>query len=284
MIDGGFCFRRLWSLREMIEFKLKPFIDVQDTLVQWSMLLHSNEGYRQGDPVSAKLREELGGLLRPLMEQLTAHKFDMCRQGGERLIKTLETREDAVRIASAVDDLRRRLLDQAELTTCLSLSSKERDLYEPRAPLFGTEFEAKFATDGAFELDEAAKCLALERSTACVFHLMRLMEISVRAVARCLGIPDPIQPADRSWGAVLTKVRNGINAKWPTVAVRSSGEGETFDALYASLDAVKNPWRNSTMHPANKYTEKEAEHVFAAVRGFAMKLADRCDENGDPKA
>ena len=57
-----------------------------------------------------------------------------------------------------------------------------------------------------------------------------------------------------------------------------------FDDLYASLDAVKNPWRNATMHPANKYTQKEAEHVFAAVRGFVMKLADRMDENGDPKA
>jgi hypothetical protein len=113
---------------------------------------------------------------------------------------------------------------------------------------------------------------------------MRLMEVTVRAVARCLGIPDPIQPADRSWGAVLKKVRDGIDAKWPTVTLRSSGDGEVFDALYASLDAVKNPWRNATMHPANKYTIEEAEHIFAAVRGFAMKLADRCDENGDPRA
>ena len=137
---------------------------------------------------------------------------------------------------------------------------------------------------GAFELDEAAKCLALGRATACVFHLMRLMEIAVRAVARCLNIPDPIQPADRSWGAVLKKVRGGIDAKWSTVAARLAGDGETFDSLYASLDAVKNPWRNSTMHPANKYTLEEAEHVFAAVRGFMMKLADRCDENGDPMA
>jgi hypothetical protein len=268
----------------MIDFKLKPFLDVQDTLVQWSMLLHNNAGYLQGDPVSATLRKELTDLLKPLMEQLKAPEFDMCRRGGERLIKTLQTYDDSVRIASAIDDMRRRLLDQVDLTACLSLSTKERELYEPQIPLFGANFETRFSGGGAFELDEAAKCLSLGRATACVFHLMRLMEIAVRAVARCLNIPDPIQPADRSWGAVLKKVRDGIDAKWSTVAARLAGDGEAFDSLYASLDAVKNPWRNSTMHPANKYTLEEAEHVFAAVRGFMMKLADRCDENGDPKA
>jgi hypothetical protein len=62
------------------------------------------------------------------------------------------------------------------------------------------------------------------------------------------------------------------------------GDGALFEELHASLDAVKNPWRNATMHVERKYTDDEAEHVFAAVRGFMMKLASRCDENGDPKA
>ena len=55
------------------------------------------------------------------------------------------------------------------------------------------------------------------------------MEIGVRTLARCLGIPDPIKPADRSWGAVLQKVRDGIDAKWPTVATRLTGDGEVFE-------------------------------------------------------
>jgi hypothetical protein len=38
------------------------------------------------------------------------------------------------------------------------------------------------------------------------------------------------------------------------------------------------------MHVENKYTNDEAEHIFVAVKGFMMKLASRCDENGDPKA
>jgi hypothetical protein len=110
------------------------------------------------------------------------------------------------------------------------------------------------------------------------------MEIAVRATARCLGFPDPTKPAERNWGYVLQEIRKGIEAKWPTTAARMGGNGEMFEALYASLDAVKNPWRNSTMHPANEYSDDEARHIFLAVRAFMLKLAARCDENSDPKA
>jgi hypothetical protein len=38
------------------------------------------------------------------------------------------------------------------------------------------------------------------------------------------------------------------------------------------------------MHVEKKYTPDEAEHIFGATQGFMRMLADRCDENGDPKA
>ncbi len=138
--------------------------------------------------------------------------------------------------------------------------------------------------NGVYELDKASKCLALSRPTACVFHLMRVIEIGIRAISKCLKIPGPIKPADRNWGKMLCAIKGGIENKWPTVSNRTSGDGALFDAIYVSLDAVKNPWRNSTMHVENKYTEDEAEHVFVAVRGFMMKLASRMDEQGLPLA
>jgi hypothetical protein len=187
-------------------------------------------------------------------------------------------------IARRYDEIQSRLSDELEETTLLALSEDDQRLFVPKKPLFGSKFESQFPTDGAFELDEAAKCLALGRPTASVFHLMRVMEVGIRATARCLNIHDPLKPADRSWGPILKTIRDGIDAKWPTVAIRSAGDGQLFDSLYASLDAVKNPWRNTTMHVEGKKTETEAEHIFAAVKAFMMKLADRCDENGDPKA
>jgi hypothetical protein len=99
-----------------------------------------------------------------------------------------------------------------------------------------------------------------------------------------LGIPDPTKPGEKNWGAILKKVwDDGIENKWPSPVDKQTPDGTYFTSAFASLDAVKNPWRNATMHVENKYTSEEAEHIFSAVRGFMRKLALRMDENGDPK-
>jgi hypothetical protein len=38
------------------------------------------------------------------------------------------------------------------------------------------------------------------------------------------------------------------------------------------------------MHVEQKYTHEESMHVFHVVKGFMMKIAERMDENGMPKA
>ena len=188
------------------------------------------------------------------------------------------------RMVELLKDISSRMADELEFRVFIAMTQKELEYYEPEDYLFGVEFDVKFASDGVFELDEAAKCLAIGRSTASVFHFMRLMEIGIRALARCLQIPDPTKPAERNWGRILGEIKKAVDARWPNVMQRSHGDGALFEQLYASLDAVRNPWRNATMHVEKKYTYDEAEHIFIAVKGFMMKLSSRMDENGDPKA
>jgi hypothetical protein len=179
------------------------------------------------------------------------------------------------------DEINNTLKRELSLQTVLVLESKEQEYLSSKESHFGQEIASKFQSLAAFEIDEAAKCLAFGRSTACVFHLMRVMEIGIKAISQCLGIPDPVKPSERNWGKMLEAIKKqGIEQKWPTVASRSTGDGALFEAIYASLDAVKNPWRNSTMHVENKYTSEEAEHIFVAVRGFMKKIAVRMDEQG----
>lgn len=179
----------------------------------------------------------------------------------------------------------------AILVTAMRIEMEARKFYSVRPerlrfqePAFwGESFITGFPS-AAFEAGEAGKCLLFGRETGCVFHLMRLMETCIRALARCLAIDDPLKPAQRNWGFILAEIKKGIDAKWPTQAERFRGDGQLFEGLYVSLDAVRNPWRNATMHVENKYTYDEAEHVIIAVRGFASKLAARMDESGEPKA
>jgi HEPN domain-containing protein len=148
---------------------------------------------------------------------------------------------------------------------------------------FGSHVETQFPS-AIYDIEEATKCLALGRATATAFHAMRAIEIGVRALARCLSIPDPLKPADRNWGSVLKAIKDEIERRWPTSASRHGGDGQVIETLFASLDAMKNPWRNPTMHVEAKYTEEEAEHIMLSAAGFMRALAMRCDEDGNPKA
>jgi hypothetical protein len=202
----------------------------------------------------------------------------------ERLIENLGSEEPIAfsQVSKGYREIISRFQDELGLTKVFSLNVKEQGYFAPKSPLFGSEFETNFPT-AAFEVDEAAKCLAFGRSTASVFHLMRTLEIGIRSVAKCLGIPDPVKPTDRSWTNILRPIKDAIEQRW-NAAARMSGDGSYFESVYASLDAVKNPWRNSTMHVEKTYTEDQAEHIFIVVRGFMNELASRTDENGEPKA
>jgi hypothetical protein len=109
------------------------------------------------------------------------------------------------------------------------------------------------------------------------------MEIGVRAVARCLEIPDPIKPAERNWGEILRRIKEKMEFLSTTRAWKNNDK-QLFETAYVSLDAVRAAWRNTTMHVENKYTPDEAEHILLAVRGFMRALTSRMDESGEPKA
>ncbi len=143
----------------------------------------------------------------------------------------------------------------------LVIRSDRKTLYEQKTPLFGNEVSTKFPS-AAYEIEEAGKCLALERSTAGAFHSIRCLEAGIRAISRCLGIPDPTKARDRNWGAMLGTLKIAFDLKWPGSSNRLSGDGEFFDNAYAALAAMQNPWRNATMHLDQKYTTEEATHIF----------------------
>ena len=112
----------------------------------------------------------------------------------DRLLKELALRPPTItyaQVSKRFTEIDSRLKDELSLVSTFVLEAEKTKFYEPPEPLFGLDFETKFTSGGVYELDEAAKCMALSRDTAAVFHLMRCMEIGIRAVARSLGIPDP---------------------------------------------------------------------------------------------
>ena len=116
------------------------------------------------------------------------------------------------------------------------------------------------------------------------FHSLRCLEAGIAALSRCLQIPDPTRPADRTWGKVLGVFHEKLETKWPKRMGRLSGDAVFFEDAHAALSSLQNPWRNATMHLEKTYTQEEARHRFEVVKGFITRLANRCDEDGKPFA
>jgi hypothetical protein len=187
---------------------------------------------------------------------------------------------DYVPKPSQIDEISARIRDELDNHLFLQVSPALIRYYEPDDPLFGADFATKFAS-AAFELDEAAKCLALERSTAAVFHLMRLLEIGIGALSACLSISPPTKPTEKNCGVILRRSRMKLTAEAQLGLTRL-----TRSSLRPRMPRLMRSETRGATRPCTlrKNAAEEADHVFVAVRGFMKPLASRCDEQGQPVA
>lgn len=259
----------------MLEFDAYGFVGLTNTLRSITLAIRgaSPEKATKKDPA-------FEGALRQHLETLAKMRLPASKGALLDLLKSVETFGPYNSLADEkVGYICRTLRHELEGRKFLQVD--DDDLYCKGAELFSPDMAAKFPS-ASYEIDEASKCLALERGTACVFHLMRAMEIAVAATARCLQIPDPVRQKDRTWGAIQGAIDSAIKVKWPLKTDRESGDGYYFMNLLASFSAVKNPWRDATMHVEKTYTVEQARDILDAVRGFARLVMSRFDEQGQP--
>jgi hypothetical protein len=119
-----------------------------------------------------------------------------------------------------------------------------------------------------FDVVEAGNCLALNRSTACVFHLMRIVEVGVQLFGKKLGVP---LTNEKVWQVILDQVNKHIGAM-PEKPPARKRQKERYADVAGHLYNVKVAWRNPLMHPKRTYTPEEAEHLFISVKAFMLHL------------
>ncbi|MDX1292671.1 MAG: hypothetical protein R3265_07675 [Hyphomonas sp.] len=135
-------------------------------------------------------------------------------------------------------------------------------------PTFGLDVERKFP-DATDDIVEAGKCLALRRNTACVFHLMRAMEVMIAALATKLNATVRNENGEQlPWGILVS------NIKKPIESMPKGPKQDEWLGAHAMLHSVNRAFRTKTAHPANSYTDEQAEIAFQSVKAFSLELAD----------
>ena len=173
-------------------------------------------------------------------------------------------------------ELRGRLFDEMEETLLLSIDSAKAPYYTQEKP-FGEQVSQSFPST-VFDTEEAAKCLALNRSTAAVFHLMRVLEAGLNALADDLGVSFN----RTNWQTIIDRIEKEIKKRQkagpgpkPTAAQKAAWKSkiEFYAEAAVQFAFLKDAWRNRTQHVGAVYTEEKAESIFGHVRTFMQDLA-----------
>src|SRR6185437_2901923 len=117
----------------------------------------------------------------------------------------------------AYRELQNRLEDELKEAMFFRVRPSSRTFID-QPKLFGDDVFNSFASAND-DICEAGNCLALERGTACVLHLMRVMEVGLSVLAKNLGVA-----RRNDWGAYLRSIDEELTGRYKTSGARSTQE------------------------------------------------------------
>jgi hypothetical protein len=192
----------------------------------------------------------------------------------QRAVNSPNPPKDQVAARALLRELENRIQDDL-LRIKFAFIPPDKDPYYEKLD-FGTPFNKAFPKLG-LSIKEAGTCYALGQNTACVFHLMRVMESGVQRFGKKLGISAAEikksgKLVDKTWGAILNEIEPKLKGL-PQSTRRQRIKFEKCSGTFSYLCAVKDAWRNPTMHPRASYEDSEAFNIISMVRCFMNDLA-----------
>jgi hypothetical protein len=260
---------RLLSLWEMLQFAAGRFVQAIIVLDRYSRALE-----RLQSPVSMRVAGELLRYNEELREQLNKLGLRGAEIAAQRLSKMLELNPepDAAMLRENMEDVVSQVDTELAAVFFLRLSLDERRFYESAQPLFGVQVTEHFPS-ATYDIEEAGKCFALNRYTACVFHLMRALEVCLTVLARELGIL-LLRAEGNNWDHILNQIDQVLQAQLQNGNEFSSpqlrGRVEFYSGAAALLKNVNNAWLRSMTSVRRIYDQERARRIFNVV-GEAMR-------------
>jgi hypothetical protein len=145
--------------------------------------------------------------------------------------------------------------------------------YYQNPTLFGDLVARRFPKAN-YDIQEAGNCHASGCYTACVFHLMRVAEHGLRALAKRVKVPFPKTFDLKTWDELIRSIEKEIQkiVQKPKTSQRSK-DLEFYNTAAAQFRYFKDGWRNHVMHTRTSYDEHQAMSVMIHVQEFMQHLA-----------
>lgn len=164
--------------------------------------------------------------------------------------------------------LQERLEDELQTELLFHVGKERANFYNygncERAEI-STAFPLSFG-----ELACAGRCIAYGEGTACVFHLMRVLDYGFRSVANSLEITYDA----RNWMGLSSSIEKKLEVNYKEKSPDWRASEPFYASVLTNMLAISRAHRNPVLHELeHKYTEAEAESLFRLTDGFIFDLA-----------
>jgi hypothetical protein len=239
-------------------------------------------GVPKSNMVSSSVKTSIGTVLRPLRAECNRLDLDAACDRIENLLKKLVGIVTLDEVAHGLKSIRE--------TIDHELKDRHFYYYPPdkakKLLSLNSDWQKvhKAFSSTKQDIESAVDCYAVEQNTACIFHLMRVTERGLRALARERGIAlaktDELEWAN--WEQIINDIHGSIKAIRIKPKAQARADAlEFYDGALMTFRSYKDVYRNSIIHTRNHYDENDALYVLKHVRLFMEKLSARIDETTD---
>ncbi|MFF0949085.1 hypothetical protein ACFYE9_15795 [Rhizobium leguminosarum] len=284
---NGFSPGKMWSLWELLELKVGQLLDLHERLTiergyferGQHELTNAGTGHIRFEAADLS---NLKNVVTEIEQIAASNGLTSTQQAAARTREFLSqapldnpqfsglvmTAANCGTMFRHLTDITSRIRDDCNARIYFQIAPENARLYQPIKPHFGEEVERVFpiAID---DIAESGKCLALDQGTAAVFHLMRVVEAGLRALAADLGIP--YAPSWEAYKKQLDKILDTNN--YANLSADQKAKRPFYQDALGDVVAIKIAWRNPTMHIVKSYDTKQAAVVWSATESFMRHVA-----------
>jgi hypothetical protein len=175
---------------------------------------------------------------------------------------------DRERLSRGAEELDTRIIDELHAKFCYVVA-QEKASFLDQGWLANSKIDPAFPS-AIPELRRAGRCFAYAENTACVFHLMRVVDLGLRTVADSLQISYEA----RNWSGISNKITKLMEQKYQLKTDEWRKSEPFYATVLTDIQAISKGYRNEGLHDARKvYEESDADYLLTVVEHFMSNLA-----------
>lgn len=254
------------------------------------------EKEKNNEELSEELRRDIFNRVMEIENVCRMFKLNIDRCAKRLKIKIRKPEELNPPISVYWHDFKHRISDELERHLFMYVPEAHRDYYNQMA-LFGDDVFQSFPS-ARDEIREAGNCYTTGLNTACVFHLMRAVEVALKQMVvvmkakKHLTKPDRLSPTRKKqipselcdWDTLIKGLRAAL--KEMETGKKTNAKIKAKHAFYSeainTFTEFKDAWRNTISHghevassDRKLYKDGETADIMKSTRHFMTHLAKR---------